>query len=191
MNNKFTRLHILVPALLLGVFSATANAFSVWAVESGDLSSSNIAGTPLVLSPGTNSIDLFLDTEGDISWGWDILLDITGTGSISGVTGGDINGGLGAAQADGGWRQLGGDFATDLNASSVLMFTFSFDASPGALLSIGAGSSYTSGSTFQSELITGGDLVMISAVPLPAAVWLFISGLAVLGIKLSRKSAYM
>lgn len=175
-----------VGVFLLGLFSVNANALTVWAVESGELASSNTAGSSLVLSPGTSTIDLYFDTEGDISWGWDILLDVTGTGTISGVTGGDINGGLGTAQADGGWRQLGGDFATDLNAASVLMFTFDFDAVAGTVLSIGAGSSYTSGTSFQSELITGGDLVTISAVPLPAAAWLFVSGLAVLGIRAKK-----
>ena len=162
--------------LFFGLFSASASAFSVWAVNGGASSSSNSAGSTLDIAPGTGTpIDLYFDTEGDISWGWDITLEVSGVGTVSGVTGGDINGGLGTAQSDGGWRQLGGNAAVDLVGSSVLMFSFLFDASPGAMLSIGNASNYTSGNTFGSEAITPN--VLVSAVPLPTAVWLLGSGL--------------
>ncbi len=169
-------------ALLFAGFSLNANAFTVWAVNSGELSSSNTAGNPLNVIEGTNSIDLFFDTEGDISWGWDILLEITdGSGTVSAVNGGDIKGGLGNSQPDGGWRQLGGDPAVDLNSPAVLMFSFTFEVGPNAVLSIGTGSTYTSGSTFQSEPVAPADLVQ-AVVPLPAAGCLFLSGLGLLGV---------
>ncbi|MCP4994322.1 MAG: hypothetical protein GY934_11140 [Gammaproteobacteria bacterium] len=179
----------LAGALFSGLFSVSANAFTVWAVDGGAASSSNTAGNPLDLSPGISSIDLYFDTEGDISWGWNLLLDVTGVGTVSGVTGGDINGRLGVPQSDGGWQQLGGDLSVDLNASSVLMFSFDFDAAPGALLSVGAGSIYSNGITFQSELITGGDLITVSAIPLPAAAWLFLGGMGFLGFTARRTAA--
>lgn len=192
MSHKRKNAVSLVFALVLGLFSMNANAFSVWAVESGALSSSNSAGNPLVLSPGVNTIDLYFDTEGDVSWGWDIVLDVIGTGTVSSVTGGDINGGLGTSQVDGGWRQIGGNVAVDLITSAELMFTFSFDALAGTVLSIGSGSTYSSGTTYSAESITLGDLVIISAgtpVPLPAAAWLFISGIGFFGFAAKRKAA--
>ncbi len=189
MKHKKITAISLAGALLLGLFSMSANAFTVWAVEGGASSTSNIAGNPLVLSPGASTIDLYFDTEGDVSWGWSILLEVTGLGTVSGVTGGDINGGLGSPQPDGGWHQFGGDFLTDLNSSSVLMFSFDFDAAPGAILSIGSGSTYGSGTTFMDELIPMGDLVRISAVPLPAAAWLLLSGLGVFGFSARRKAS--
>jgi hypothetical protein len=181
MKKRNISIITLVGALLLGLFSINANAFTVWAVEGGASASSNSAGNPLVLSAGSHTIDLYFDTEGDISWSWDILLEVTGVGTVSGVTGGDINGGLGIPRSGGGWQQLGGNFAVDLNDSAVLMFSFVFDADPGAVLSIGAGSNYTSGITWEGELIAGGDLVTISAIPLPAALWLLVSGIGFLG----------
>jgi hypothetical protein len=192
MGNKKINAICFACALLFGLFSANANAFTVWAVEGGALSSSNTAGTPLVLSPGANTIDLYFDTEVDISIGWDILLEVNGVGNVSGVTGGDINGRLGTPEADGGWFQSGGNPFVDINSPSVLMFSFDFDALAGTILSIGAGSIYTSGITYTSEDITLGDLVTISGgtpVPLPAAAWLLFSGIGFLGFAAKRKAA--
>ncbi len=179
----------LVGLLFLALFSVNANAFTVWAVNAGDDSTFNNAGNALVASSGVNAIDLYFDTEGDISWNWDISLEVTGTGNVSGVQGGDINGGFGIQLTNGGWQQLGGNVAVSLNSPSVKMFSFVFDADPGAVLSIGAGSNYTSGTTFGSELITAGDLVTVSAVPLPAAIWLFIGGAGFIGFASKRNKA--
>ena len=176
----------LTVALLFGLFSSSAGAFSVWAVDSGADSSTNSPGNVLMVLPGTSSIDLYFDTEGDISWGWDILLDVTGVGTVSGVTGGD-NLGFGVSQPDGGWQQQGGDPFTDLISSSTLMFSFDFDAESGAVISIGDGSIYTSGGIFDSVAITAGDLVSVSAIPLPAAAWLFLSGMGVLGFTARKR----
>jgi hypothetical protein len=192
MSHKKINAISLVCALLLGLYSLNANAFSVWAVEGGALSTSNSAGNELVLSPGVNSIDLYFDTEGDISWGWDIILEVIGTGTVTNPSGGDINGGLSTPLASGGLRQLGGNPGVDLNSSSILMFSFDFDAIAGTVLSIGPGSTYFSGTLFDNVAITLGDLVTIEAatpVPLPAAAWLLFSGIGFLGFAAKRKAA--
>ena len=91
-----------VGVLIFGLLSVHANAFSVWAVQHGADPSSNSAGNTLVLPAGSTTIDLYFDTDGDISLGWDILLTVSGSGLISNVRGGDINEGLGVSQPDGG-----------------------------------------------------------------------------------------
>ena len=160
----------------------------MWAVESGADASSNSAGNILTLGEGLKSLDLYFDTDGDISWGWDITLSVAGTGFISSLAGGDINGSIGTPTADG-FQQLGGDFSVDLNGGPLLLFSFVYDSLEGALLSIASGSNYTSGTSFETETIAPVTLVQTTAVPLPAASWLMFSGLLALvsASKLSRK----
>ena len=187
MKNKAVILGPLAVACLLSLCPVNANAFSVWAVEGGAPATSNTFDNPLVLAPGVHTVDLFFSTEGDVSWGWDFLLDVIGEGTVSNARGGDIKGGLGISNANGGRRQTGGDPALDLVTSSMLFFTFDVDAAPGAILRIANGSRYTSGTTFQSEAIDAASLVAIQVVPVPAAAWLFLSGIGILGRKALRK----
>lgn len=144
---------------------------SVWVVESEQNPFVNSQDS-LALSAGTNSLDLYYDVEGDTSYGYDLMLDITGTGNISNVGGGDAE--LGNIFGSG-WRQFGGDIYGE-SSSSVLGFSFDFTADAGSLLSISG--TYTN-SDFIDAAILSSNLatVSVSAVPVPAAVWLFGSGL--------------
>lgn len=182
---------LILSASILLIFSSPASAFSVWAVEGGSLASSNSAGSVLNIAPGLNQIDLYFSTDGDISWGWDITLDLTGSGTIFNVAGGDINGGLGTALANG-YQQLGGDPAVDLVAAGQLLFSFSYDSLAGSLLSLTSDSSYTSGNTFSTEMLTAAPLILTTAsttVPLPAASWLLLTCFASLGLVKKRLAA--
>jgi hypothetical protein len=164
-------------ALLISI-SQQVSAFSVWAVEGGASSTTNQSGSVLNVSPGSQAIDLYFETEGDISWGWDITLEVAGAGLISSLSGGDINGGFGVPVING-FQQLGGDASVDLIDGPFLLFSFVYDSSVGSVISLTDESSYTSGTDFTSNAIGSTDLVL-TAVPLPGAIWLMFSGLVAL-----------
>ena len=160
-----------------------SQAMTVWVVESGQGAFSNLQDT-LTLSAGTTTTqDLYNDVEGDTSYGYDFSLDITGIGSISNVGGGDSD--LGDYTASG-WRQFGGDLFGE-EGSAVLAFSFDFTAgSGGSLLASG---SYTD-SSFMDVAISSSTVATVSAVPVPAGVWLFGSGLlGLLGVAKKKVSA--
>lgn len=177
MNTSFLARQAAIFFLLLFKINFAA-AFTVWAVDGGADPGSNSPGSILSLSEGLNQIDLYFNTDSDSSIGWDISLIVEGTGTISGVSGGDINGGLGAIQSDG-FRQLGGSPVIELTGSDILLFSLTFDADAGAVLSLGNISNYTSGSTFETVSI---DQVVLAAapVPLPASGLLFVSAFSLL-----------
>jgi len=158
-----------IATMMLIMGSASSQAMTVWVVESGLNPFSNAQGT-LDLSAGTTTLDLYYDVAGDVSYGYDFMLDITGIGSISNVGGGDAD--LGNAFGSG-WRQLGGDFYGE-TGSSVLGFSFDFTADAGASLLISG--TYTD-SGFIDAPVSSATLATVSTVPVPAAVWLFGSGL--------------
>ena len=173
-------------ALLISLSSISASAFSVWAVDGGADPSENSAGNPLNIEYGVSqSVDLYFDTDGDTSWGWDISLLSNNGDLISNVSGGDINGGLGTVLTDG-YRQLGGNPAQDVIGGPFLLFSFE------TLLSdqnsqISAIGTYTSGTSFLSEDILAGGVV--AAVPLPGAFLYMLSGIScILSLRLSKNN---
>lgn len=173
-------------ALLISLSSISASAFSVWAVDGGADPSENSAGNPLNIEYGVSqSVDLYFDTGGDTSWGWDISLLSNNSDPIFNVSGGDINGGLGTVLVDG-YRQLGGNPAQDVIGGPFLLFSFE------TLLSdqnsqISAIGTYTSGTSFLSEDILAGEVV--SAVPLPGAFLYMISGIScIFSLRLSKRN---
>ncbi len=167
-------------AMLL-ICSSLSQAMNVWVVESGQDAFSSSQNT-LTLSAGTTTLDLYYDVAGDISYGYDFILDIVGGGSISNVWGGDSD--LGNAYGSG-WRQFGGDIYGE-TGSSVLGFTFDFTANAGSTLLISG--SYTD-ADFLDAPVTSATLATVQPVPVPAAVWLFGSGLIGLGAMLKRHKA--
>ena len=176
------KIRVCCTVTLLFSMSQQVSAFAVWAVESGSASTTNQSGNILNINPGSQAIDLYFDTEEDISWGWDVTLEVAGTGLISGLNGGDINGGFGVPTANG-FQQLGGVASADLTGGPILLFSFIYDSSVGSVISLTDVSSYTSGSSFSSIAIDSIDLVQ-TAVPLPGAIWLMLSGLvALVGLK--------
>ena len=167
-------------------FTHQVSAFTVWAVDGGADPATNQSGNVLYVAPGSQTIDLYFDTESDISWGWDITLELAGTGLISGLNGGDINGGFGTPTANG-YHQLGGNAASDVSGGPFLLFSFFYDSAAGAVTSLVNGSSYTSGTTFSSAAIGSVNLVQ-TVVPLPGSVWFMLSALlALAGLKRNVK----
>jgi len=161
--------------MMLVFSSLSSQAMNIWIVGSGQDAFSNSQGV-LSLSEGMNSLDLYYDVAGDISYGYDFILDVAGTGTISNVTGGDSD--LGDVFGSG-WRQFGGSPYGE-EGSSVLGFSFDFFA--GADSSLLISGSYTDAS-FLDATISSTTLGTVSAVPVPAAVWLFGSGfLALVGL---------
>jgi len=159
----------IIGGMILVMWSVSSQAMTIWAVESGQSPFSNSQGA-LALSAGTTTLDLYYDVGADVSYGYDLILDIVGTGSITNVGGGDS--GLGNIFGSG-WRQLGGSVYGE-TGSSVLAFSFNFTADAGTSLFISG--SYTD-SSFLDAPISSSTLASVSAVPVPAAIWLFGSGL--------------
>lgn len=163
-------------------FSHQVSAFTVWAVDGGADAASNQSGNVLYVAPGSQIIDLYFDTEGDISWGWDIALEVAGVGLISGLNGGDINGGFGTPTVNG-YHQIGGDAGADVNGGPFLLFSFFYDSAVGTVTSLANSSNYTSGMSFSSEAIASADLVQ-TVVPVPGSMWLMLSALlSVMGLR--------
>ena len=171
-----------IAGMMLIMCSASSHAMTIWVVESGQNPFSNLQGT-LDLSAGTTTtLDLYYDVGADTSYGYDFSLEIIGTGSIANVGGGDS--GLGNDLMSGpGWRQLGGSIYGE-TGNSVLGFSFDFtnDVETSLLIS----GSYTD-SNFLDAPIVSSTLASVSAVPLPAAAWLFLSGLGVIGFTTKKK----
>ncbi|MDH5473491.1 MAG: VPLPA-CTERM sorting domain-containing protein [Gammaproteobacteria bacterium] len=160
-----------VAGMILIVCSGASQAMTAWIVSSGQNPFSN-SQSELALTSGVNSLDLYYDVQGDTSYGYDFVLEIVGSGSISNVTGGDSD--LGDVYGVG-WRQFGGDIYGE-TGSSVLAFSFDFFANAGTSLLISG--SYTDANFLDASMISSTlGSVAVSAVPVPAAVWLFGSGL--------------
>lgn len=161
-----------IAVMIVVMWSASSQAMTIWVVESGQDPLLNSQGA-LALSQGASTLDLYYDVEGDISYGYDFILDITGTGSITNVGGGDSD--LGSIFGSAGWRQFGGSLYGE-TGNSVLAFSFDFTADAGASLLVSG--SYTD-SSFLDAPISSSTLAAVSAttVPVPAAVWLFSTGL--------------
>lgn len=169
-----------IAGIMLVMWSVASQSMTVWVVESGQDPFSNSQAT-LALSTGTTSLDLYYDTEGDTSYGYDMTLDILGTGSISNITGDNLDSGNTTST---GWRQLGGDFFDGHSGSSILGFSFDFTADIGASLLISG--TYTD-LLFTDAAITSSTLASVAAIPVPAAFWLMLSGLGVFGF-VARKN---
>lgn len=169
---KMKKLFFLV---LLGfIWSSSSQALSVWVVESGNDPLSNSKNTLGITTVGISTLDLYYDVEGDTSYGYNFLLDITGVGSISNVGGGDSD--IGNLDGDT-YKQTGGDPINGTTSSATLGFTFDFNAEDMASLLI---SGTFTDSNFTNTAITSSTLARVSTVPVPAAVWLF--GTAIIGM---------
>lgn len=171
-----------IAGMMLIIGSASSQAMTIWVVESGQDPLSNSQGA-LTLAAGTTALDLYYDVGGDTSYGYDFTLDIDGIGSIANVAGGDSD--LGNIFGTTGWRQLGGS-VFGVTGGSFLAFSFDFTADTGTSLLISG--SYTDAS-FLDATISSSTLANVSAVPVPAAVWLFGSGLiGLIGVARRKKS---
>ena len=168
-----------IAGIMLIIWSASSQALTVWVVESGQDPFLNSQNT-LILSGGATTLDLYYDVGADISYGYDLILDIVGIGSITNVGGGDS--GLGNF-FDTGWRQLGGSVYGE-TGSSVLAFSFDFTADIGTSLIVSG--SYTNADFIDANLAPT-TVATASAVPVPAAAWLFGSGLIALGTLVKRR----
>lgn len=174
-----------IVGMMLIFSSLSSQAMNIWIVGNGQDVSSNSQGV-LSLSEGMNTLDLYYDVAGDISYGYDFILDVAGSGTISNVIGGDSD--LGDVFGSG-WRQFGGSPYGE-EGNSVLAFSFDFFAGAGSSLLISG--SYTN-IDFLDETIASSTIGTVAAVPVvvpvPAAVWLFGSGLiGLIGIARRKKS---
>lgn len=169
---------ILVAVMLC--MSGIANAATVWLVQGGAPSNATTPGTALdVAASVPASYDLYMDLEGDTAYGWDIDLDVSGSGSISSVSGPYL--GLGTGLVNGGWAQIGGDVFGE--SGVVLLMSFDFLGDTGA--SIVLSGSYTDAS-FLDASFTNTTLLNVTSVPLPAACWLFLSAIGGLVLRRNR-----
>ena len=169
-----------IAGIPLIMWAASSQAMTVWVVESGQNPFLYSQGT-LELSVGTSTLDLYYDVGGDTSYGYDFILEIVGTGSISNVGGGDSD--LGNAFGSG-WRQFGGSIYGE-TGSSVL--GFSFDYTTGVDTSLLISGSYTDSGFIDAPIVPS--TLVVTVVPVPAAAWLFGSGLIALGTLAKRRKA--
>jgi len=153
-----------------------AQAATVWLVEGGNPSNSNVAGSVLSVTPGLSSLDLYMDTQGDTSFGWNFTLNVSGTGLINNVTGAFVDANFGTQLPDGGWAQIGGDFLGE--TGEILVLSFDFSGVDGA--SIDFSGSFTNSSFLDETISSQTLLTVVQPIPVPAAVWLFGSALLVL-----------
>lgn len=175
---------LVLPAVLAGslLFSAASQAAVVWAVKSGDPMNSNSADTPLAVGPGAVSIDLYMNPESQTSYGWDIDLNVVGTGTISNVTGAHVTAADGGVLGNGGWQQIGGDPAGQ--AGEFVMMSFDFLGDAGAEVQL---SGLFTNSSFLDEALPQSTVLQV--VPLPAAAWFMGSALlGLIGLGRARKS---
>ncbi len=152
------------------IWSSASHAFSVWVVESGQ-DPFLYSQKTLFVPPGSIKLDLYYDVEGQTSFGYDLLLNISGTGSVSNVYGGDS--GLGKVTPSG-WRQFGGDVKGE-TGNSILGFSFDFTGDVGTTLTING--SFTD-STFTDKSINQKTILEVTQVPIPATIWLFVTALS-------------
>lgn len=170
---KVVKESVVLSAVLAGglLFSASSQAAVVWAVESGNPMGSNSPGTALAVAPGSVAVDLYIDTQSETSFGWDVDLDVLGTGTISNVTGNHVVAADGGALANGGWQQIGGDPVGEQGQFVMMSFDFMGDA--GAEVQLRG---LFTNSSFIDEALPQTTLVQV--VPLPAAAWMLLSGIA-------------
>lgn len=181
------RLSLMLLCLFTGFGSVSANALIIWAVESGAGMSSNTEATPLVASPGLHSFDLYMDTEGEDIFGWDLTFLASGSSSVTAASGADL--GVGAMQPNGGYRQFGAESLaiTPLNGLYLAM-TLNWQTPSGETLIIADSSSFVDGNFSNQFLNTQVLAESVSAeVPVPGAAWLFVSGVAFLVTERVRK----
>ena len=172
-------------------------AIDLWAVLSGDNPSANFPGNTLLVSPGTHSIDLYYRARAynkggqefeEVVYNYDIKLLASPGANLYGIKGGDAT--LGNICDDVNectWRQLGGDnLGKKPSDGPTLAFTFDFSGNKGDFVEIKG--SYLSPQIWDDLEFEPFRLVEVQAVPVPAAVWLFGSGLVMLTGVARRKS---
>lgn len=187
---KAFRMPILAFGLMVYLgFLAKTQAAVVWAVESGSVSGANsMQSVDLFQAQGESEsylFDIYLDTEGESVFGWDLTLLVGTVGQLGSVSGGEL--GVGGAVV-GGYRQFGGDSLalTPLNDSSILLMSIQWSGvdSPGEL-ALDSFSSVVDGN-FNTSFLLGGTLANVAvAVPLPASIHLLVA--SVLPLVLSRR----
>ncbi|MGI9293652.1 MAG: hypothetical protein ACR2PS_06685 [Pseudomonadales bacterium] len=182
MSKSMSSVAAAVCALSFGLLSNFASAAVFWVVEGGDPASANAGRTSLDVTADVASLDLYFDTEDDTSFGWNLDLDVTGTGTISNVTGAFVSAADGVTRPNGGWKQIGGDDAGE-TGSEILIMSFDFIGEEGATISLSG--SYTDGN-FLDAAVAATQLVQVAPIPVPAAAWLF--GSALLGLIVRRKT---
>lgn len=165
-----------VGAAHLALASSSATAAVFWAVESGGSATSNADRSVLDVDSGANSFDIYFDTEGDTSNGWDLDFTVAGSGTVSNVTGAFVDPADGVVRPNGGYTQIGGNPRGE-QGSEVLIMSLDFLLEAGSSVTLSG--SYTD-VNFRDSAVPDTLLVQTPAVPLPAAAWLF--GSALLGL---------
>ena len=168
----------------------------VWAVESGSAADANsMQALNLFQIQGDSEsyvFDIYLDTEGEFVFGWDLTLLANSVGLLGNVAGNDL--GVGGAQP-GGYRQFGGDGLAEqpLNSDSILLMTITWAEVDGVgVLDIGAGSALVDGN-FNTVFLPSQTLATVGvSVPLPASFYLFFASLFSLVVaRKKRANSYL
>ncbi len=185
MYKSGIKIAFVVGAAHLALVSSSATAAVFWAVESGDAANTNTDRSVFNVDPGANSFDIYFDTEGDISYGWDLDFTVAGSGTVSNVTGAFVDPADGVARPNGGYTQIGGNPRGE-QGSEVLIMSLDFLLEAGSSVTLSG--SYTD-VNFRDAAVAGTLLVQTPAVvPLPAAAWLFGSALfGLVGFSKNRK----